>query len=75
MWPLLRKKEVLADAVHGEVLRVVAHHMEVERHQKVRATERAAGVAALAAMHHAHNVAAHLAGNGTELFYGSAFGG
>jgi hypothetical protein len=69
------EEEVLADAVHGEVGRVLAHVVEVQRHQQVRATQGAAGVAALAAMHHAHDVAAHLAGDGLELFDRGALGG
>ena len=69
------EEEVLADAVHGEIFRIMAHLVEVQCDEEVRATERTAGVAALAAVYHAHNVAAHLAGDGLELFDGSAFGG
>ena len=56
--------------LHGEMGRVLAHVVEVQRHQQVRAAQGAAGVAALAAVHHAYDVAAYLGGDGSKFLDG-----
>ena len=43
--------------------RVVLHHLEIKRGEQVRTAKRTAGVPALYAMYHFHNVPAYLDGH------------